>query len=144
MLIFFISIAIFMWELEIHTHDPSRRDLLIHLVEISANIWRESVLFRKLGNKTKHDTCILKAEHFSKVSLLSPFNDPNATLHCIAMSTGTKERGTFATQVNRYIGLQCLLHLKYQQEIMPNTWRLNTSAYIYKTRYIGSLSIIQM
>ena len=28
-------------------------------------------------------------------------------------------------------------HAKY-------TWRLNTSAYIYKARYIGSLSIIQM
>ena len=82
MLIFFISIAIFMWALEkkdcfIHTHDPSRRDLVIHLVEISANIWRESVLFTKLGNKTKLK--ILKAEHFSEVSLLSPLN---ASLHC--------------------------------------------------------------
>ena len=31
--------------------------------------------------------------------------DINATFHCIAISTGTKERGTFITQVKRYIGI---------------------------------------
>ena len=57
--------------------------------------------------------------------LFAPTKD--SMLHCIALSTGTYERGTFTAMVKRYQGtenvrvVEFLLHLEIKQQITLNS-----------------------
>ena len=84
----------------------------------------------------KRQSLKLKTIHKYSLPLLKA--DLHATLHCIARSTGTRERGTFTTQVKRYtIGVEASPQLESKQQFMQNN--VETQHKHMYSLYIGSL-----